>query len=120
MTPNRHRELKYFCLQYSEKNKRIKELVHLANVVHDGMAQDDLTSNQTAEIDMELKALRRETLLIEQTARAVGKFFYQGLLDNVTNGVSWEKLDIPMSRRGFSTIKKVFFTTLAQNLDNSE
>ena len=116
MTANRYRELKYFCLQYPEKVKKIMGMSYLTGRIYDGMPKGGGSSDSTADIAIEIGILKDDTTLIVQTAQQVGKCFYQELMDNVTKGVPWEYLDMPMSRRSFYRMKDDFFEEVAKRM----
>ena len=68
MTPYRHKELKYFCLQYEEKKVEMEQLAKLTKVTHDSVS-DSLEGKEKATIATKLAKLGEEITLIEQTAR---------------------------------------------------
>lgn len=111
----RYRELKYFCLQYSEKMEKLKSISY----VKASSCFDNLNTGRnnpveyTTEFILELK---KDIKLIEQTALETSGEFYEYILENVTKGMSWEYLDIPISRRGFYYLRRKFFFILSESL----
>lgn len=113
ISKNKYRELKYFCLQYKEKKDRIRSMCYISAVQVTGMPHGSGISNPTAQQGEEIAELKRDIELIEQTAIATDSELYQYIIENVTKGVPWEYLDVPLSRAGFYRIRRKYFYNLA-------
>lgn len=108
----KYRELRSFCLQYSEKKKEIQ--YGLNSVVADGMPRGNMTSNPTEARALRNEMLRKDMELIEQTAIEADSSLYQFILKNVTEGMAYEYMDVPADRKDFYAARRVFFYLLAQ------
>lgn len=102
---NRQLELKYYCLQYKDWLRRIKEL----NLYLDG---DD----PTGDIAVELSYLNRQVLTVKDCCALVGDKD-DILLDAVTNGRSYDMLEarrgtLPWSRRAYYKMFRRFMYIL--------
>ena len=58
--------------------------------------------------------LQADIELVEQTVIEAGADIYQWLLKNVTEGIGYDYLDVPMCRSDFYGVRKYFFYLLAQ------
>ncbi|MGE4215135.1 MAG: hypothetical protein AB7E42_10240 [Anaerotignaceae bacterium] len=114
IAPNKYRELKYFCLQYKEKKDKLKSICCISAVEYKGQPHGTSVSNPTAEFGEKIAQLRKDIELIEQTAIEANSDFFEQLLENVTKGVPWEYLDIPMSRRNFYYLRRKYFYFLSE------
>lgn len=92
----RVKELKYFCLQYGEKRKRLNRL-----------SLNDRTGN-------ERDSLIKDISIIEWCASQAGDGIYDdAILKNVTQGIKYEYLGIvPTGRRQFYEARRKFFYLL--------
>lgn len=63
---------------------------------------------------MRIAQLKRDTELIDQTAMEADAEIYPWILKNVTSGVPYEYMDVPMGRRKFYEARRYFFFLLAQ------
>lgn len=113
ISPNRYRELKYFCKQYREKQLQLRSITELSSPVFGSMGGGGKTSDRTADTAIKKAQLQRDVSLIEQSAIEAGNEFYPYILSNVVDGVRYEHLQIPMSRRAFFRIKLNFFKILS-------
>ena len=105
---DKYNELKYFCLQYWQKKQEIDRNYGIDGFSQDGMPRGTSSSNPT-----EKKALRIAQL-IDQTAMEADAEIYPWILKNVTSGVPYEYMDVPMGRRKFYEARRYFFFLLAQ------
>ena len=96
VSKNRYRELKYFCRQYGEKKKRLRDLSGKGFLPADGDAAE------------ERERLREELALLEETDREVSSY----LLKAVTEDRSFYSLGVPMSSAAFYKRKQAFFGRL--------
>ena len=102
---DKYNELKYFCLQYWQKKQEIDRNYGIDGFSQDGMPRGTSSSNPTEKKALRIAQLKRDTELIEQTA---------WILKNVTSGVPYEYMDVPMGRRKFYEARRYFFFLLAQ------
>lgn len=115
LSANRYRELKYFCRQYGEKKRRLYTITEISPPEF----RADVCSNahiadNTAATACKRMQLQKDMQLIEQTAAEVGKDISRHLLKNVTEGIPYEYLDVPYSRRQFYRIRMQFFYLLSE------
>lgn len=97
ISKNAYRELHYFCLQYSEKKRRLHRLTGLNDRLPPLVEQ----------------RLRGDLELIEQAAVQADSGIYQQLLENVTEGTCYWDLDVPCSKQYFYKRRREFFRLLA-------
>lgn len=115
ISPNRYRELKYFCRQYREKQSRLRSLTEIASPAFDGIGSNGgALSDRTAATALKRVDLEKDIALIEQTAIEADAEIYQYIISNVADGVPWEYLGVPYSRRQFYRIRKKFFYMLSK------
>ena len=108
-----YRELKYFCLQYEEKKKKLSELRGLAAAPISGGPRGSSVSRPTEQRALRAVALARDCELIEQTAlEAAGPVMYRSLMKNVTQGVPYYCLDVPCGKNQFTALRRKFFWRL--------
>ena len=105
----KYNELKYFCMQYEEKKREIHNSYGLGAVVGDGMP-----GNAVERVAIRNVMLQKDVEMIEQTAMEADPDIYQWLLKNVTEGIGYDYLAVPMSRNRFYDSRKYFFYLLAQ------
>lgn len=110
----KYNELKYFCMQYEEKKREIHNSYGLGAVVSDGMPKGNLPGNAVERVAIRNAMLQKDVELIEQTAIEADPDIYQWLLKNVTEGIGYDYLAVPMSRNRFYDSRKYFFYLLAQ------
>lgn len=114
ISPNRYRELLYFCRQYGEKRKKLATTRGLDAVANDGMPHGNAISDPTAKkADAALK-LREDIALIEDTARDVDPVNWTALLRNVTECTQYEYMQVYSGRRQFYEARRKFFWLLDQ------
>ncbi|MBS6644526.1 MAG: hypothetical protein KH366_13185 [Clostridiaceae bacterium] len=110
----KYNELKYFCMQYEEKKQKLNKSYGIKAVVNDGMPKGNLPGNPVERTAIQNAMLRKDIELIEQTAVEADPEIYQWLMKNVTEGIGYDYLDVPMSRNRFYDSRKYFFYLLAQ------
>ena len=110
----KYNELKYFCMQYEEKKREIHSGYGLRAVANDGLPKGNLPGNPTEQAAIRNAMLQHDVELIEQTAMAADADIYQWLLKNVTEGIGYDYLDVPICRSDFYGVRKYFFFLLAQ------
>lgn len=110
----KYNELKYFCMQYSEKKQELHKGYGLNAVVSDGMPKGNLPGNPTESQAIRNSMLQMDVDLIEQTAQEADPDIYKWLMRNVTEGIPYEWMDVPAGRRQFYEARRYFFYLLAQ------
>ena len=111
ISDNRYRELKYFCRQYKEKQRILRSITELSSPQFQ-VTRGDAISDKTAKIATKKAQLTDDIKIIEQAALEADGELYAYLLKNVTDGVAYEYLDIPVSRAGFYALRRRFFYLL--------
>ena len=111
ISDNRYRELKYFCRQYNEKQKKLRTITELASPQF-GTKRGGALSDRTANIAIKKAQLEGELKIIEQSAIEADGELYGYVLENVTDGVPYEYLDLPTSRSSFYALRRRFFYIL--------
>lgn len=84
----RYLELRYFCLQYMEKK-------------------------QSGEVKYE-----KDIKLIDETVKEIAGSLQQYLMENVTEGVRYEDMQVPCGRRQFYELRRLFFVSLSWKIGN--
>ncbi len=110
----KYNELKYFCMQYEEKKQELHRGYGLGAIVNDGMPKGNLPGSPTERVAIRNVMLQQDIELIEQTALEADPEIYQWLIKNVTEGISYEYMDVPKCRSDFYGSRKYFFYLLAQ------
>ena len=111
---DKYNELKYFCLQYWQKKQEIDRNYGIDGFSQDGMPRGTSSSNPTEKKALRIAQLKRDTELIEQTAMEADAEIHPWILKNVTSGVPYEYMDVPISRTKFYDSRRYFFYLLAQ------
>ncbi len=113
MSPNRYRELKFFCKQYREKQLQLRSITELSLPGFDGARGGNKISDRTGDTALRRIQLEKELEIIEQSAMEAGDELYPYILSNVVGGVRYEHLEVPMSRASFFRRRKRFFEILS-------
>lgn len=113
ISENHYRELKYFCKQYREKQLQLRAITELSSPGLEGSGGGNKISDRTGDTALRRVQLERDLEIIEQSAMEAGNEFYSYILQNVVDGVRYEHLQIPMSRRAFLRMKLKFFGILS-------
>lgn len=108
----KYNELKYFCMQYDEKKQELHRGYGLNAIVSDGMPRGSQTGSPVELAAIRNSALQADLELIEQTAMEADANIYSWLIKNVTEGIGYDYLDVPMSRNRFYDSRKYFFIFL--------
>ncbi|MFR4439036.1 MAG: hypothetical protein ACLT46_03945 [Hungatella sp.] len=109
----KYNELKYFCMQYNEKKQELHRGYGLGNVINDGIPKGNLPGNPVERTAIRNVMLRADVELIEQTAMEADLEIYPWVLKNVTEGLPYEYMDVPINRTDFYCIRKYFFYLLS-------
>ena len=110
----RYRELKYFCLQYSEKKQELAALLSISAVQYDGMPKGNVTSDSTAALAAKVAELEDAIRVIEETAQEAAPGIHNQLLKNVTENIPYEYMPVPCGRRQFYIARRKFFYLLSE------
>lgn len=110
ITKKKYLELKYFCLQYHEKKK---EISYGLRTVEPGEGTRGIGHPTEAQA-IRNAALKKDVEMIEQAAVEADPEIYQWILKNVTEGIPYEYLNVPMSRTKFYDARRYFFFLLSQ------
>ena len=110
----KYNELKYFCMQYNEKKRELQSRYGLRAVVSDGQPKGNLPGKPTESIAVKNAMIQADVDLIELTAREADSDIYQWLMKNVTEGIPYEWLDVPMARKQFYESRRYFFYLLSK------
>lgn len=110
----KYNELKYFCMQYEEKQQELHKSYGIGAVVSDGMPKGNLPGNPTEREAIKRVMLQRDVELIEQTAIEADPEIYKWLMKNVTEGIGYEYMNVPKCRADFYGSRKYFFYLLSQ------
>ena len=117
LNKNRYRELKYFCLQYEDKKKELENICYLTSNIKDNESSNkNIDRNKIEKLTIKKINLEKQIEIIEKTAHEVTEDLYDYLLKNVTQGIPWEYLDIPISRSGFYYLRSRYFYNLSKIL----
>ncbi|WP_419504085.1 hypothetical protein [Enterocloster sp.] len=109
----KYNELKYFCMQYAEKKRELEKGYGLNAIVNDGMPKGNMSGNPVERAAIHNTMLRADIELIEQTAIEADSEIYPWILKNVTDGLPYEYMDVPINRTDFYCIRKYFFYLLS-------
>ncbi len=110
----KYNELKYFCLQYDEKKQEIQNNYGIRASARDGMTRSNTFGSPTEQAAIRNVMLEQDLEMIEQAAMEADADVYKWLLKSVTQGISYEWMDVPMGRRQFYEVRRYFFYLLAQ------
>lgn len=111
---NRYRELKYFCRQYREKQSRLRAMAEVsASVLRNGGRGGEI-SDQTADAAILRAELQKDLDFIERTAKETDEELYGYIISNVTDGIPYEYLGVPIGRRQFYEMRRKFFFMLSE------
>ncbi|MEG1550658.1 MAG: hypothetical protein RR355_00130 [Oscillospiraceae bacterium] len=111
----RYDELRGFCLQYNEWKQRLKELRELSSAQYSNGGGKSGISNPTEKAAIKSIEYLNKIDLVEKALKiAVGneKNIYDEMLKNITSGIKFEDLNIPMCRTDFYNSRTAFFVNL--------
>lgn len=110
----KYNELKYFCMQYGEKKQELHKNYGIGSISGDGLPKGNLPGNPTEIIAIKNSILKKDIELIERTAMEADCEIYHWLIKNVTEGIPYEFMPVPLSRTKFYDSRRYFFYLLAQ------
>lgn len=111
---DQYRELFYFCKRYVSRKNEIDSIYGVSEIISDGMPRGNKTGDQTAHKAIRIEKLRRENELIEQAAIETDTGIYQAIIRNVTEGIPYEYMKVPCTRRIFYEKRRRFFKILSE------
>ena len=110
----KYNELKYFCMQYNEKKSELSSSYGLNAVANDGMPKGNTVGNPTERIAIRNEQLKKDIEIIESTSKEADPEISEYILQNVTEGIPYDYLSVPLSRTKFYDARRYFFFLLAQ------
>lgn len=111
----RYRELKYFCLQYPEWQRELKNNTSAVQAISiTDMPTTHKVGNSTQRLALKRVELEKKCKLIEQCAIEADREIYMWLIKNATLGIPYECLDVPCGRRKFYESRRRFFNILSE------
>lgn len=108
---NRYRELKYFCRQHEEKKQRLREMTEISSPSF-AHTRGGKIADRTGDTAVSRVQLQRDIETVEQAAIETDSGIYTYLLRNVTEGVPYEYLGVPLSIASFYRRRRKFFWIL--------
>lgn len=127
ISKHRFRELYYFCLQYDEKQKELKDLRNSLKGVSysDSPSSSGTPGDPTMKIAMKCAGLSNECDAIEEAAKMADPELHDYILYAVTHeGITFEFLkmqkDIPCERDRYYDRRRKFYFVLDNMLRNKE
>ena len=99
-----------------QKKDKLQSMSFISAVNIDGMPHGTNISNPTAMQGEVIAQLKHDIEIIERTAMETDAEFYEYILENVTKGISWEYLDVPLSRRSFYYLRRKYFYLLSKKI----
>ena len=117
ISKNRHKELKYFCLQYDEKKSQIR--YGAAGMKYDGMPHASEPGSPTEQGCLSNLAIQHDCEMIEQAAIAANPEIYQYIIKSVTYDLPYEFIEyderlgrIPVGKTDFYGYRRLFYYNL--------
>lgn len=112
LSPNRYKELKFFCRQYREKQSQLRSITELSSPSFGGCSGGNKTSDRTADTACRRAQLQKDLEVIEQAAIEADGEIYPYIITNVADGVAYQYLDVPCSWSTFNRRRRKFFNLL--------
>ena len=112
ISTNRYRELKYFCMQYREKQSKIRSITEISSPPI-GESVGKKTVDRTSDIAIQRMQLESDMKMIEQAAENADKELSPYIISNVVDGIPYEYLGAPVGRRQFYQSRRKFFYILS-------
>lgn len=121
ISPQRYRELYYFCLQYDQRRAQIENLRHKSSPPPDGQPRGNGTGDPTARAAIAAATKSKENEIIEQSAIEAGGDLYPWLFEAICYELKYNYLHtakgMPCGRNEFDRIRHKFFYILDQKKD---
>jgi len=112
ISKNRYRQLLYYCKQYNEWKKIIAYSYGVRASASDGLPRGNKISNPVEMQAFKNEKYKESIKLIEQTCKEANIGIWKQLLDNVTDGIAYENMNVPCGRRQFYNSRRKFFYML--------
>ena len=111
------RELKAFCLQYSEKKEQLR--YGLTSVAGNGSGHSGKVGRPTESQAIHNERYSRDVMMIEQAAVTASSEIYPWILASVTEDLNYNELlahttlgHVPMCERDFYGYRRLFYSLL--------
>lgn len=114
ISKEKYNELKYFCLQYEEKKQRLAQSYGIKACTPREGSRTNHIGKPTEEQAIRNVMLKDDIELIEETARETDEDIAPYIMKSVTEGMTYEYMDVPMGRKQFYEARRLFFYLLAQ------
>lgn len=120
ISKNRYKELKAFCLQYDEKKSRIQYGAGKSPAIGECASPNSGFKESPVERQaIQNSVYLRDIHMIEEAAIMADPSIWKYLLRSATRGLSYEYIEyddelgkIPMCRKDFYGVRKLFFSIL--------
>jgi hypothetical protein len=112
ISTNRYRELKYFCMQYREKQSKLRSITEISSPPI-GESVGKKTVDRTSDIAIQRMQLESDMKMIEQAAENADKELSPYIISNVVDGIPYEYLGASVGRRQFYQSRRKFFYILS-------
>ena len=121
ITPERKKELMFFCKQYQQMKSRISYSITRGGL--DGMPRGYGVSDPTANKAIKNAALMNRCTIIEKAAQRTTQGqppeVYNALMQNVTQGTAFIYLTAPVSDADFYAMRRLFYALLDEALTDA-
>ena len=116
ISKKRRNELKYICLAYPEKIKKIQEFSYI-NGASFGQGSGNVKTDALEKKVLKLIELKRQVEVIEQTIIEIfGGNDYKKARKNICYNMSFHRLGLHMSEKTFYRRKTLFFERLDEKI----
>ena len=112
ISTNRYRELKYFCMQYREKQSKLRSITEISSLPM-GESVGKKTVDRTSDIAIQRMQLENDIKMIDHAAEDADKDLFPYIISNVVDGIPYEYLGVPVGRRQFYQSRRKFFYILS-------
>lgn len=116
ITQRRYEEMRAFCLQYPEWQEKLKDIRSLRGVSTDReVVQSGMVGNPTEKAALSSMIYTQKIEAVERALKTVvgdEQGIYEPMLLNITRGVRYENINIPISRKNFFMYRTAFFVNL--------
>ena len=108
---NRYRELYYFCRQYKENERKLRECYEITSRTQSEVKTKN-KKDPTAIAAAKAAELTGKLRLVEQAAIEAAPNVYQWLIRNVTEEIPFSVLNPPCGEASFREMRRKFFYIL--------
>ena len=109
-----YQELFYFCKRYKQREIEINSLYELTCINTDGMPKGNTVGSQTESKALRISKLKSENQLIEEAAEKANPYLKHYIIKNVTQGISYDYMNVPSGRKQFYESRRMFFKILSE------